>query len=109
MYSGNYEKRNLELIYNRTTDKSESFNLYQNFPNPFDDFTIVRFDLPSDAPAVINVYNVSGRKIYSRSGDFRRGINQIELRKEELKEPGILYLEIISDQYRASKKMMLMD
>lgn len=41
----------------------EAFALYQNFPNPFNPVTTLRFDVPTSTRVVVEVYNVLGQLI----------------------------------------------
>jgi hypothetical protein len=40
-----------------------SFALHQNFPNPFNPITTLRYDLPSDAMVTLTVFDMLGREI----------------------------------------------
>jgi len=40
-----------------------SFQLFQNFPNPFNPVTMIRFDIPQDAIIDLSVYDLLGKKI----------------------------------------------
>ncbi|MBK7380035.1 MAG: T9SS type A sorting domain-containing protein [Ignavibacteriales bacterium] len=40
-----------------------SFNLAQNFPNPFNPSTIISFDIPADAFVKLKVYNILGQEV----------------------------------------------
>ena len=42
---------------------STEVNLYQNYPNPAEDFTAIDFDLPRQAHVTITVYDATGNKI----------------------------------------------
>ena len=39
------------------------FALEQNFPNPFNPTTKIRFTIPEDSPVNLTVYDVAGRKV----------------------------------------------
>lgn len=42
-----------------------NFSLLQNFPNPFNPVTNIRFDMPIDGFVSINIYDISGKQISS--------------------------------------------
>ena len=42
---------------------SEMFSLAQNFPNPFSDFTTIRFNLPEQSVARVRIFDSQGKKV----------------------------------------------
>jgi len=40
-----------------------TFTLHQNFPNPFNPITTLRYDLPSNALVTLNIYDMLGREV----------------------------------------------
>ena len=45
------------------TEIPKQFTLYQNFPNPFNPVTTLRYDLPEDAMVNITIYDMMGRVV----------------------------------------------
>ncbi len=59
----------------------ERFVLHQNFPNPFNDRTVIRFELPDDDHVAIRVYDILGRNVVSLSDDFYlAGVHEVTWR-----------------------------
>lgn len=43
----------------------QEFKLFPNFPNPFNPFTTINYDLPKSSPVAVTVHDVAGRKVRS--------------------------------------------
>ena len=84
-----------------------TFALYQNKPNPWNGQTSIGFVLPQDADAVLTVYDIAGKEVFSKKGSYKAGYNSIIVSEKELPFAGILYYKIESGAYAASKKMIL--
>jgi hypothetical protein len=85
------------------------FELGQNEPNPFNDFTVVGFTLPEAGDAQITVYDVAGKVITSRFGAYAKGYNTERFMKNELGVSGVLYYTLESGEYTATKKMIIIE
>jgi len=67
---------------------------------------LIGFDLPHDAPAILTVYDVTGKVVKTVTGDYKAGYNSIMLTTKDIPMPGILYYRLESGSYSATKKMM---
>ena len=58
-------------------DLDYSFKLDGNYPNPFNPFTIIRFELPQNQPVSIKIYDTLGRQVrHLLEGELPRGTNE---------------------------------
>ncbi len=85
------------------------FALMQNEPNPFNQRTIVGFTLPVDGQATLTVYDVTGKVITTVRGEYNQGYNEIELSKKDMNTSGVLYYQLDSGDFTATKKMIILD
>ena len=83
--------------------------LEQNRPNPFREETVIEFSLPEAMEATITIYDMTGRQLRQIQGDFTRGYNQVQFRKEGLQASGILFYQLRTAEYTEVKRMMLVE
>jgi hypothetical protein len=107
-YNSSDERLDLALSFNGTT-KENPYVLYQNVPNPFQNETVIGFELPQAMEAMIKVQDVSGRTLQIIRGDFAKGYNEVEVSKEQLPQTGILYYTLETADYTATKKMIIIE
>ena len=85
----------------------DEFTLFQNKPNPFTSSTNISFYIPSPQDVKLNVYDVTGKTIYSTTQYFAEGVQSFELGSEEINTTGVLYYEVSAGQYTSTMKMVL--
>ena len=90
-------------------DEAAEYSLYQNEPNPFALSTRIGFTLPSASEATLTVYDVTGKVISVKQGSFDAGYNEFEITKSELSASGVMYYQLESGEYVASKKMIIIE
>ena len=84
------------------------FKLYQNKPNPFDNETVIGFDLPDASNVSIKIYDMSGKVLRMTNADFEAGYNEVTLRKDEIDATGIIYYQVETATNTATNKMVIM-
>ncbi|MBV6420072.1 MAG: hypothetical protein DAHOPDDO_01299 [Ignavibacteriaceae bacterium] len=86
----------------------QTFNLFQNFPNPFNPTTKIRYEIPEMSFVTIKVYDVLGKQILSLVNEEKSAGNyEIEFNGKELAS-GIYYYRIAADNFSQTKKMILL-
>ena len=103
------ELMNLGLVFHTTstTVAADRFRLFQNQPNPFEETTTIGFVLPDEGQVVLEIFDVSGKRLHIERGDFASGYNQIELDKGDLTK-GVLYYRLSTSDHSDAKKMILL-
>ncbi len=72
----------------------KSFTLHQNTPNPFVDFTNVRFTLPEADKVSLSLKDATGREVYRQSLQANAGENLIQIKRSDLPTSGLLYYSL---------------
>ena len=81
--------------------------LEQNYPNPFNNSTTIQFSLPELTKVTIKIYNILGREILTLAKkDMEPGTYKLNLTADDM-ESGLYFYRIITDEYIAVKKLML--
>ena len=88
------------------------YDLYQNFPNPFNPSTTINFDLPVTELVKLNIYNSLGQKLRSLTDrEFSAGTHQVQwdgLDESGREAPaGVYFYQIQAGIFQAANKMLL--
>lgn len=102
------EIKPVNLHFYQEESQKQPFELYQNIPNPFTDFTTIGFFLPASSSATLKILDANGKILKTVQQDFEAGYQQIEVDKRNL-SPGVLYYQFETAQYFAARKMILLD
>jgi len=88
---------------------SNSFSLFQNYPNPFHSSTIIRYQLSAFSNVELSVYDLIGRKITTLVSETQQsGNHEVEWNAGGF-QPGIYICELRTGQVRQVMKMILID
>jgi len=86
----------------------KEFALHQNFPNPFNPVTKIRFEIPQAANVTLKVYDVSGRlvDILAENEYLTAGIKETTFNGSNFAS-GVYYYTISAGDFNDTKKMVL--
>ena len=87
-------------------DGNASFEVYQNEPNPFSHQTKIGFKLPEAADVALKIYDQSGKILHIQKNSFAKGLNHFTVQNADLGTSGIMYYEVSSNSFKATRKMI---
>ena len=89
-------------------DLPTAFGLDQNFPNPFNPTTTIRFSLPEVSHVKLIVYNSLGQQVRTLVDDMREaGYHQARFDASGLAS-GVYYYRIVASSYIYTRKLLLL-
>jgi hypothetical protein len=90
-----------------TNSLPKKFALYQNFPNPFNPSTIIRYDLKERGFVNLDIYDILGRKIKSLLSKVQNaGLHEERFDSGNLAS-GTYFYQIIVNEWISTNKMLL--
>ena len=104
-------------IANKKDNLPTTFSLYQNFPNPFNPSTAIKYQIPKSGLVQLKVYDILGREVatlaneYQTAGEhsvqFSAANNQPATSNNQLTS-GVYFYQLKSGNYTQTKKLVLM-
>ena len=91
----------------------EKFGLYNNYPNPFNPVTNIRFSLPATTMVKLNIYNITGQLVktlvHSRKPAGEHFISWDGTNELGNKIPsGLYFYSLLSNDFNETKQMLLL-
>jgi len=88
----------------------EDFKLYQNFPNPFNPSTNIKYQISKESNVTLKVYNVLGKKITTLIDEVKpSGIYDYKFSAKNEEMPSGVYLYTLqTDNFSKTRKMILL-
>jgi pectate lyase len=84
------------------------FKLYQNFPNPFNPETVIKYQLPVSSYATIIVYDILGRDVATLVGEYKQaGYYQVKFNSSTLTS-GVYFYRFTAGTFVMNKKFILL-
>ena len=90
-----------------------TFTLHQNFPNPFNPITTLRYDLPSNALVTLSIYDMLGREVAQLVNITQQaGFKSVQWDgSDSMGKPvsaGVYLYQIQAGEFVQTKKMVLL-
>ncbi|MCK5738143.1 T9SS type A sorting domain-containing protein, partial [bacterium] len=84
-----------------------SFQLFNNYPNPFNPATSIKFAIPSAEFVSVKVFNVNGQEVATLvNGELTAGYHSFTWDASNVSS-GVYLYQIIAGEYSATHKMLL--
>jgi ligand-binding sensor domain-containing protein len=98
----------------KARNNTSSFRLSQNYPNPFNPRTTIDFELTSDSPVTLEIFNVEGIKIRTMIREMKTGQGRHSIDwdgRDENGAPvpsGVYFYQLRSRGQQTSRKMLML-
>jgi hypothetical protein len=103
-YSGMFS--NLQMNQ-KNTNSPYTFQLYANYPNPFNPKTTIKYSIPRADMVYLNIYSITGQLVKTLVSDFKKeGLHIIEFDGSNFAS-GVYFYVLTSGQFREARKMVL--
>ena len=99
-------------VHARNENMVSSFELYANYPNPFNPETTIRYSLDQSQKVHLGVYDVTGRKIKTLTNGIKpKGLHSVSWNgcdeKGRAVSSGVYVYKLISGKRTQARRMML--
>jgi hypothetical protein len=103
----------LEKIGSASTEPTSAgapvtYQLQQNFPNPFNPSTTIQYSTPSEGKVVLSVFNVLGEKVSTLVDEEQaEGVHIVHFDAKDM-PTGVYFYRLEAGRFRETRKMLLM-
>ncbi len=95
-------------ISSLNTEIPAQYNLEQNYPNPFNPSTTINFSIPASSRVTLKIYNTLGKEVATLIDEFKSaGSYSVDYNASSDLTSGMYFYTLSSDNYTATKKLML--
>lgn len=104
---GNESAMGIQFV-DEQNEGEDAVALFQNQPNPWSVSTEISFYLPNDRSVLLTIIDANGKTVWSEEAQYEKGYNQVLIEKSKLNTSGVFYYQIQTDDFFASKKMLIL-
>ena len=90
-----------------TETNTGNLSITGNLPNPWSDYTLIRYNLTQDDQVRINMYDSSGKLVFEKQMQASKGVNEIRIDREDINASGVLFYDLITSKEKVQGKMIL--
>ena len=84
--------------------------LYQNSPNPFEERTLIKFELEESSTVRFTIYDLSGKLLFEQSKEHSEGINSINITRDMLNNiSGVVFYALETRGFKEVKTMIILE
>jgi hypothetical protein len=84
------------------------YKLYNNYPNPFNPETTIRYDLPKESNVVIKVYDITGKEVTTLVNENKKaGVYSLRFNGSNFAS-GIYFYRITAGYFTKANKMIIL-
>ncbi len=98
----------LTSVKSKSHGVPEKFALFQNFPNPFNPSTAIRYDLPINSIVVLKIYDVLGREVETLVSQRQTAGSHFITFNASYLPSGVYFYRLESGTYHDTKKLILL-
>ena len=109
LYNANLEVFELSIKGRENNIVELGFELHQNNPNPFQQATVISWDMPNSELVELEIRDNSGRIVLNRTITSQKGENVLEIDRNTLSATGIYFYTIKTSHGSSTKKMIYMN
>ena len=115
LVAGTYGRSMYKIDLDLLTDINENqiqvvqgFNLFQNFPNPFNPTTSITWYSSVSGNQSLKIYDITGKELFTLFDEYKSaGKHQIDFNAEALAS-GIYFYKLTTDNFSETKKMVVL-
>ena len=95
-------------IINTGKAAARNYFLYDNYPNPFNPATTIRFSLPVSGNVTLTVYDINGKQVAILvNGYLATGVHEVKFNAQRLASRIYIY-ELKAEKFISAKKLLLL-
>ena len=108
-YSNSRELLEVALQFESDKEMGDSFQLFQNVPNPWREQTRIGFHLPQRDRVSFVLRDVQGRVLKESEREYEAGYHEIFVERGEINTQALLYYTLTTSKEAASRKMIFVE